>query len=217
MNYEQSTEKIWLWQGKAPGSDIDDGFRPTLELYTVETDKPRGAVLICPGGGYCNRAPHEGKPVAEKFNEAGFHAFVVQYRVAHRHPAPLLDASRALRIIRHRSDDWNVNPDQIAICGFSAGGHLAGSLGVHFDNKSLESENPIGGSLSSYLIFLATINDLTLNNGIANIHRFVNLIPLEYQQTCVLAYLHRSNLIRNSQKLSGVDGCHIHSLPKRYV
>ncbi len=126
---------LWLWPDEPPCSSPDDSFRPWLELYLLAGEVPRGAVLICPGGGYANRAPHEGAPVARRFNEAGFHAFVVQYRVApHRHPAPLLDAARAMRIIRHYAQEWRVDSGRVAVCGFSAGGHLAASLGVHFDH-----------------------------------------------------------------------------------
>ncbi|NOZ22966.1 MAG: alpha/beta hydrolase [Planctomycetes bacterium] len=127
MDTEQPTERsIWLWP------EGQDDFRPWLDPYPVGSHGPRGAVLICPGGGYAGRARHEGIAVAERLNEAGLNAFVVHYRVApHRHPAPLRDASRAIRMIRDRAEEWKVGPDRIAILGFSAGGHLAGSLGVH--------------------------------------------------------------------------------------
>lgn len=137
-----NAQSLPLWQGKPPAQSPEDAFQPTLDLFLVPGDAgrnaPRGAVLVCPGGGYGGRAPHEQAPIAEHFNRAGLHAFVVQYRVApHRHPAPLLDASRALRIIRRNAEAWRVDPERIAICGFSAGGHLAASLGVHFDLDDL--------------------------------------------------------------------------------
>jgi acetyl esterase/lipase len=122
-----------LYPGPLPANDPQSGFVPTLDLYPVKTTRPTGAVLICPGGGYANRAAHEGKNIAEALNAHGLHAFVVQYRVApNRHPAPLADVSRALRILRARAGEWRISPDHIAVCGFSAGGHLAASLGVHF-------------------------------------------------------------------------------------
>ena len=144
MDREHPTERsIWLWPGRAPGSEIHDGSAPWLDPYPIETTTPRGAVLVCPGGGYAGRARHEGVLVARRFNEAGLHAFVVHYRVApHRHPAPLMDASRAIRMIRHRAAEWQVHADRIAVCGFSAGGHLAASLGVHFDSADIEEESP---------------------------------------------------------------------------
>ncbi len=90
------------------------------------------AVLVIPGGGYgCVCTASEGIPAAKRFNELGFHAFILEYRVApHRFPAPQQDAMRAMRLIRSRAEEWQVIPDQIAACGFSAGGHLACSLGT---------------------------------------------------------------------------------------
>lgn len=123
-----------LWDDVPPGASPDLPFRPWLEAYPLDVDAPRGAVLVCPGGGYATRAPHEAEPVARAFNEAGYHAFVVQYRVApHRHPEPLLDAARAIQLIRERANGWHVDPAHVAVCGFSAGGHLTASLGVHYD------------------------------------------------------------------------------------
>ena len=79
---EQSTEHIWLWPGKLPGSEVEDDFQPRLDIYLADTSVPCGAVVVFPGGGYTHRALHEGEPVARAFNERGMHAFVVQYRVA---------------------------------------------------------------------------------------------------------------------------------------
>lgn len=121
-----------LYPNLPPANNPQSDFIPTLDLYPIQTNEPKGAILICPGGGYANRAAHEGKNIAEAFNAQGLHAFVVQYRVApNQHPAPLADVSRALRIIRANATQWLVNPNHIAVCGFSAGGHLTASLGVH--------------------------------------------------------------------------------------
>lgn len=127
-----------LWPGLPPCSSPESPFIPTLDLYPLDpalvAGKPRGAVLVLPGGGYGGRAAHEGINIAQRFNAAGLHAFVCQYRVSpNRHPAPLLDAARALRLIRHHAAAWGVDPAHIAVCGFSAGGHLCGSLGTHYD------------------------------------------------------------------------------------
>ncbi len=92
-----------LWEGAPPASTPGDDYRPVLECLPLDTDTPRGAVIVFPGGGYAGRADYEGRPVAERMNELGYHAFVVQYRVSpHRHPAPLLDAAQAVRIVRAR-------------------------------------------------------------------------------------------------------------------
>jgi acetyl esterase/lipase len=101
-------------------------------------------VLVCPGGGYVCRVKWESGVIAKKFNELGFQAFVVHYRVyPNIYPAPFLDAARALRIIRRRAQEWNVDPDHIALCGFSAGGNLAAGIGVHHARYAPEKKEPI--------------------------------------------------------------------------
>ena len=132
---------IWLWP-----DDHREDFRPWMDPYPVSTDAPRGAVLICPGGGYGGRAYHEGILVAQRFNAAGLHAFVVHYSVApRRHPQPLRDAARAMRMIRQRAGEWRVDAAHVAICGFSAGGHLAASLGVHHACEWVAGDDPVDG------------------------------------------------------------------------
>lgn len=127
-------EVVEIWGKGEYRGDMDDGFVPTMSTYVLDGGRKRGAVLICPGGGYGYTSPREAEPVALAFNAAGYHAFVLDYSVApRRHPLPLLDLSRALCILRERADEWNIRPDGIAVCGFSAGGHLAASLGLFWD------------------------------------------------------------------------------------
>jgi acetyl esterase/lipase len=127
---------IDIWENCNYTPDADD-IHPTLTTYLLDFNpemqigKKRPAVLICPGGGYSITSNREAEPIAIRFAAAGFHTFVLRYRVApSRHPKPLLDVSRAMWIIRENAELWNVDPEKIAVCGFSAGGHLAGSLGV---------------------------------------------------------------------------------------
>jgi acetyl esterase/lipase len=95
--------------------------------------------LVLPGGGYFFTSPREAEPIALQFNAAGFHAFVLDYSVSPTiHPQPLLDVSRAMCIIRNHAKDWKISSENIAVCGFSAGGHLAASLGVHWDKEYLD-------------------------------------------------------------------------------
>lgn len=132
--HEETPERIFLWDDEHITKASADGFKPFMELYPVKTKKKLGGVLVCPGGGYGHRAPHEGGVIAKAFNDKGFHAFVLQYRISpNRHPAPLNDATRAMRILRKNASKWNLNPEKIADCGFSAGGHLAGCLGIHHE------------------------------------------------------------------------------------
>lgn len=139
-----------LWENDVPGDQAGDGFRPWMDFYPVPGSR-RGLVLICPGGGYGSRMPHEGIMVAKRFNEFGIPAAVVHYRIApHRHPEPMMDLSRALRIARSKASEWNICPAHVAVCGFSAGGHLAASLGLlwheypftHEDSMAAISNRP---------------------------------------------------------------------------
>lgn len=126
-------DKIYLWKDENIKTKVD---RPSITPFLVENDgEKHPAVLVIPGGGYglvCERT--EGTPIARKFNELGCNAFVLDYRTApSRFPEPLLDGMRAIKIIRANADKWNIDANWIASCGFSAGGHLAGSLGMLCD------------------------------------------------------------------------------------
>lgn len=124
---------LWSDAKRTPDGAVGE-FQPFLEPYLLPGDKVRGCVIVCPGGGYTIRAPHEGALIAEKFNAMGFHAFVLQYRVVpYVYPAPQEDALRAIKLIRTHAEEWGIKANKIAILGFSAGGHLACSAGVLYD------------------------------------------------------------------------------------
>lgn len=102
---------------------------PVLEYYPAENKKTDAVMVVLPGGGYSNRAQHEGKGYAEFLNELGMDAFVCEYRVSpHRHPLPLLDARRAVQFVRYHANEFGINPEKVGIMGSSAGGHLAASV-----------------------------------------------------------------------------------------
>ncbi|GBG05623.1 alpha/beta hydrolase [Paenibacillus agaridevorans] len=136
---------VEIWQGGAPyaqGDQTEDC--PRLIPYLLKGKEPVGALIICPGGGYESRADYEGGPIAEWLNSIGIAAFVLHYRVSpYRYPVPLLDAQRAIRLVRHRASEWGVDPARVGILGFSAGGHLASTAGTHYDNGDKQSSDPI--------------------------------------------------------------------------
>ena len=108
----------------------ENGFMPTMTSYLCDGET-RGAVIVFPGGGYSHYGSKEQVSIAKRFNELGFHAFVVIYSVAPNHyPAPQRDGFRAIKMVRANAERFHVDPAKIAVCGFSAGGHLVGSLGV---------------------------------------------------------------------------------------
>ncbi len=137
-----------LWPGGAPGAvGSEEADQPSLTIHLPPASKAvRTGVVVCPGGGYTHLAmDHEGKQVAEWFNSIGVAAFVLKYRLGprYRHPAPLMDAQRAIRIVRHRASEFGVLPDRIGIMGFSAGGHLASTAGTHFDAGESGASDPV--------------------------------------------------------------------------
>jgi acetyl esterase/lipase len=130
-----------LWPDGAPGAvGAEDADKPSIAWWPAPNANG-AAVLVCPGGGYGNLAmDHEGRQVAEFFNSFGVTAFVLKYRLGprYRHPAPLDDARRAMRIIRSRAAEFGVDPKRVGVMGFSAGGHLASTLSTHYQ----EGERP---------------------------------------------------------------------------
>ncbi len=129
-----------LWPKGAPEAKGDaPNDKPTLIIYQAESDNTNGcAVVICPGGGYGGLAMgHEGHDIAKWFNSLGVSAFICDYRhrgKGYSHPAPLQDAQRAIRTVRARAKEFNVDEKKIGIIGFSAGGHLASTAATHFDD-----------------------------------------------------------------------------------
>jgi acetyl esterase/lipase len=89
---------------------------------------------------------HEGHQIAQWLNSLGVAGFILKYRhsqsgAGYGHPAPLQDAQRAIRVIRSRAKQWNIDPGRVGIIGFSAGGHLASSAGTHFNTRYSEAKD----------------------------------------------------------------------------
>ncbi|MGG1877596.1 alpha/beta hydrolase [Paenibacillus cisolokensis] len=137
--------KLWENIQQTPGYEPgEEALVPEITPYLIGDGVVRGAVLVLPGGGYRLRADHEGEPVAKWLNSIGLSAFVVHYRVSpYQHPYPLLDAKRAIRLVRYHAQEWNIDPNRIGILGFSAGGHLAACASTHFDKGDPEASDPV--------------------------------------------------------------------------
>ncbi|HPO15696.1 MAG TPA: alpha/beta hydrolase [Candidatus Hydrogenedentes bacterium] len=145
---DASPEEIVLWpQGAPEAKGTTDKDIPVIQRYAPSSDNATGAaIVVCPGGGYGGLAmDHEGDQIGRWLNSEGISAFVLRYRHApgYKHPVPLMDAQRALRTVRARAGEWGVNPGHIGILGFSAGGHLTGTAGTHFDAGNPKADDPI--------------------------------------------------------------------------
>jgi acetyl esterase/lipase len=142
------TSTIRLWPGDAPeakGPRCED--IPTLSIVRPQPGHEMGsAVIVMPGGAYQRLASIlEGREVADWFASRGFTAFVLRYRLGEHYllPIPLIDARRAVQLVRARSRDYHIAPNRIAVIGFSAGGHLAALSGTQFVPGNPEAEDPI--------------------------------------------------------------------------
>ncbi len=147
--FSQSGIEIPIWpDGAAESNGITDPEKndnnfwlhnistASMCIYPADPAKNTGKViLICPGGGYAGEAiKHEGRDFALWYAQNGITGIVMKYRLPNGHDdIPLKDVQEAMRIIRKRSAEWGIDPQQVGISGFSAGGHLASTLLTHFD------------------------------------------------------------------------------------
>lgn len=105
----------------------------------IDIDRKRPMVVICPGGAYSFVSEREAEPIAVQFNAMGYHACVLNYSVyPAKFPTALVQLAKSVAYVREHAAEWNVNSDKIIVAGFSAGGHLAASLGTLWNEQFLE-------------------------------------------------------------------------------
>ncbi|MEN6625935.1 MAG: alpha/beta hydrolase [Candidatus Sumerlaeia bacterium] len=149
---------------------------PTLEAFLPKPAKATGAAfIICPGGAYMREVPvKEGEEVARRLNAFGVAGFVLKYRLPNgtvgdgEDPLPQQDAKRAIRLVRSQAAKWRLDPARIGLMGFSAGGHLAASVGTMFDDGRPGAADPVE-RVSCRADFLALIYPvITMEAGVTH-------------------------------------------------
>ena len=166
---QNGPDTLLLWPDGAPGALGDDPHdQPTLIRYPAPEKIATGAaVVVCPGGGYRNLAmDHEGHEIARWLNSFGVSAYIVTYRLGkdgYRHPVPMHDGQRALRTVRANASRWQIDPNRIGALGFSAGGHLAATLGTHFDAGQVDASDPVDQTSSrpDFMVLLYPVISFT--------------------------------------------------------
>lgn len=132
--FSQIGTTMELWPNGAPNTNGDDKDKAELTVYLPDAKKATGrAVVCCPGGGYTHLAmDHEGHQWASFFNNQGIALIVLKYRMPHGDRfVPISDAEEAMKTVRRNAAAWHINPADVGIMGFSAGGHLASTIATH--------------------------------------------------------------------------------------
>ena len=175
-----------LYSDTVPGSlvKLSKEEAPTLTLYLPIKEKATGtAILIIPGGAYGFLAfEEEGIAIAKAFSEKGIAAFVLKYRLPKRETmldksfGPLMDAQQAMKVIRSSAANWNLNPAKVGVIGYSAGGHLASTLGTHFSKSYIPNKDNISPR-PDFMILVYPV--ISMNDQLTHMGSKINLLGME--------------------------------------
>ena len=156
VNEKKASQIIKLWPKDAasqdnegmgtPKPDQGDGHirltditQPSLRYFPAPgKKKPVPAVILCPGGGYVSLVTTKMTPIAKWLNDHGISAYILIYRAPKNRKDAFQDIQRAVRIVRSRASEWNIDPRRIGVMGSSAGGHLAARVSTGFDIQTYE-------------------------------------------------------------------------------
>ncbi len=171
-------ENIKIWAHEEYNYKMAYGFIPNIRFYLHEDENKRPFMLVVPGGGYGIVSYTESEVVAEVFFNKGYNVGVLAYTVniVGKEPLkkqPLNDIARAIRYIRRNGDKFNLCVDKLCICGFSAGGHLSGSIAVHYDDIDETNEEYINISARPDAVILSypviTFGEYTHKGSVENL------------------------------------------------
>ena len=126
---------------------LTDITQPSLRYFPAPGVKEPGpSVILCPGGGYNYLVTTKMTPIAKWLNDHGISAFILHYRVPKKRKDAFQDVQRAVRIVRSRAPEWNIDPKRIGVMGSSAGGHLAARVSTGFDIRTYEKVDELDGA-----------------------------------------------------------------------
>lgn len=182
-----------------------NGFVSKVSVPTITPFIPVGhsltAVIVVPGGAYAFLAMgHEGDSIARAFNRIGVAAFVLKYRLPNddimvdKTIGPLQDAQAAIITVRKNASKWGIDPNKVGIIGFSAGGHLASTVGTHFD----KSVAPNPDNISVRPDFMALIYPVITFGQYAHVGSRENLIGKNTSQELIDLYSNEKQVTNNT-------------------
>jgi acetyl esterase/lipase len=182
----EAPKEILLWPKDHPANQGDEPKSvdspewtervtksPTLTPFLPPGDHgPTAAAVICPGGGYSGLAmAKEGRAMAEWLQSHGVAGVILRYRCGggkNQQPVPLQDAQRAIRTVRAKAVQWNIDPKRVGIVGFSAGGHLASSAATMFDKKTAEPIDATDGQTARPDFAVLVYPVISMEAGVAH-------------------------------------------------
>jgi len=163
-NDEQPGKLIMLWPKDVASPDpkgmgtmkpgrkgslrLTDITQPYLRYFPAPAGKkPRPVVIVSPGGGYMHIGSNAGRyQIAKWYNDHGISAFVLHYRIPKHRNRAYQDIQRAVRIVRSRAAEWNIDPERIGVMGTSAGGHLSAWVSTGYDTPSYKAVDELDGA-----------------------------------------------------------------------
>ena len=175
-----------LYSDSIPGSTVklSKSDEPTLTIFLPVKEKATGtAVLVIPGGAYGFLAfEEEGIAIGKAFSEKGIAAFVLKYRLPKNETmkdksyGPLMDAQQVMKVIRSGAVTWNLNPDKVGVIGYSAGGHLASTLGTHFGTSYIPNKENIS-LRPDFMILVYPV--ISMSDQLTHMGSKINLLGME--------------------------------------
>lgn len=198
-------EAVPLYEGLIPDSKgtITPEEIPRVDVYRPKDGSSRRtAVLIFPGGAYTFLAyEEEGVNIAKAFANVGITAFVVKYRLPRKRImndksiGPLMDAQQAMKLVRSNSIKYNIDSTKIGVVGFSAGGHLASTLGTHYIKKYILNSKNVNLRPDFMILFYPLI---TMVDSMTHIGSKISLLGVEPTNEKVIEYSNDQQVTQNT-------------------